>query len=111
MDSLTAVLRVDSPLRSISGLTPKVVYDDWGVFYDPVKGIFVKAEIVKTTSDEHGCCVLRLDEITQIVPVAVVFPGKDGEYGMDEDELFSFVECDFCGEADDLSCYLYFNKC
>jgi hypothetical protein len=99
--ALSALFRIDSPLKSLNGLIPKVSYDDGGVYYDPEDGIFVKIEI------EEGVIAER----TPVVPVSVVFSNLDGNYPIPDDHLLDAVECDFCGEADDLSCYLYFKFC
>lgn len=111
MDAINAIRRVNSPIKSINGLIPKVLYDDWGIFYDQAKDIYVKAEIESAGVHYLLSDDCKFGEITPVEPIAAIFPNKDGIYEMDEEELLDFVEADVCGEADDMSCYLYFNYC
>ena len=101
-DIIEAILRIASPFRPIGELIPKVMYDDCGVLYDPKTNGFLYAEI----SEDYTITVKR-----PVSPVSVIFPNELGVYGMTDDELHDFVENDFCGEADDFSCYAYFKYC
>lgn len=82
----------------LSAMIPKVTYDDW---------------IVCLYKDDK---FYRIDEedIIEVTPIAVLEYNEDFEVikpngvPMDDEELFGYCDCLCCGEADDMSCYVYF---
>lgn len=48
------------------------------------------------------------DGITQVYPTHILFPEEYME--MEDEELFNKYDCVFCGEADDFTCYAYFEE-
>lgn len=82
----------------LSAMIPKVTYDDW---------------IVCSYKDGK---LYRIDEedIIEVTPIEILEYNSDfeaikpnGEV-MDDEELFDYCDCLCCGEADDMSCYIYF---
>ena len=82
----------------LSAMIPKVTYDDW---------------IVCLYKDDK---FYRIDEedIIEVTPIAVLEYNEDFEVVdlngniMTEEELFDYCDYLCCGEADDMSCYVYF---
>ena len=80
-------------------MEPLVTYDDWIV-------------CVYTKDDK----LYQIDEecITEVEVVVVLEYNSDFEVikengePMDDDELFDYCACTCCGEADDMTCYVYF---
>lgn len=101
-DISEVIFRITSPFEPIGELIPKVMYDDCGVMYDPKTGSFLYVEI----SEDY-----KITDKKPVIPVSVIFPNEFGTYNVPDDELHSYVENDFCGEADDFSCYAYFVYC
>jgi hypothetical protein len=101
LNAIDAIRNIESPFKPINGLIPKVMYDSWGVFYDSGCNDFVAAEIV------NG----KIGYPVRVTPIGVIFPDEDGNYPVEEDDMHIMFESDICGEADDFSCYLYFNFC
>ena len=77
----------------LSKLMPKVIDDDAIGVYEYLND--GKLYLI----DENG--------ITEVIPTHILFE-EDGYIEMDEVELFDKYDCTFSGEADDLSCYIYF---
>ena len=46
-------------------------------------------------------------EVTEVVPTHILFD-EDGYADMDDDELMGMYDNIYCGEADDCSCYVFF---
>lgn len=101
---IAAVLRINSPFENFGNLVPKIIYhtdsddDASGIFYDPDRNQLVFADF------ENGEPLESYD----VVPTHIERPDTEGNYAYSENELLSLHECDYCGEADDLSCYVYF---
>jgi hypothetical protein len=80
-------------------MIPKVTYDDWIVclykkddkLYRINEEDIIEMEVVE---------VLEYDNNFEVI--------KENGEPMDEDELFDYCDCLCCGEADDMSCYIYF---
>lgn len=103
-DSLiAATLRINSPYENIGHLIPKIIYpaDDSisGIFYDPDRDQLIHADI------KNGEILDQFD----VVPTHIERPDETGRYAHSDDELMALHDCSFCGEADDLSCYVYFD--
>lgn len=111
------------PIVGMEHLQPKVVYTDEGVFYDPKKDKFyyIKLEHADLMYGNIFCRTTPTkDKILQMVevePVQVLYPHnftklgipRDfGGYDPDGEEISTVCENCFHGEADDLSCYVYF---
>jgi hypothetical protein len=80
-------------------MIPKVTYDDW---------------IVCLYANDGKLYQIDEEEIVAVEVVEVLEYNKDfevikenGEL-MDEDELLDYCDCLCCGEADDMTCYVYF---
>lgn len=76
-----------------SKLIPKIIDDD-------AIGVYEYLE-------DGNLYLIDEDGITQVHPTHILFP-EDGYVEMDEEELFEKYDCTFSGEADDMSCYVYF---
>ena len=89
------------PLYNLNEMVPKVTYDDMGVWQYLKDGKFYYI-------DEK--------DVIEVEPIEVAYPDFDGKYYDEEgnfymeDALRLMVDCFFTGEADDLSCYVYFNQ-
>lgn len=89
---------VDVDNYDLSAMIPKVTYDDW---------------IVCSYKDGK---LYRIDEedVTEVIPIKVLEYNKNFEVKkpngkvMSDEELFNYCDCLCCGEADDMSCYVYF---
>ena len=102
---IAEVLRINSPFKNFDSLIPKIVYhtdsddDVSGIFFDTDREQLVHADI------ENGEILEQYD----VVPTHIEHPNTTGQYAYSEDKLLELHDCDFCGEADDLSCYVYFD--
>lgn len=102
---IAEVLRINSPFKNFGNLIPKIVYhtdsddDVSGIFFDTDREQLVHADI------ENGKILEQYD----VVPTHIERPNTTGQYAYSEDDLLELHDCDFCGEADDLSCYVYFD--
>lgn len=101
---IAAVCRIKSHHKNVGNLVPKVIYhnentDICGVFYDADKKILVYVYIKNN----------NIVTAYKAIPIHVEYSDKNRNYAYSDDELRNLRECDFCGEADDLSCYVYFN--
>ena len=80
-------------------MEPLVTYDDWIIC------VYTKDDKLYKIDEE---------EIVEVIPLAVLEYNSDFEVikpngePMDEDELFNYCDCTCCGEADDMTCYVYF---
>lgn len=89
------------PNYSLNEMVPKVTYDEFGVWQYLKDGKFYYI-------DEK--------DVVEVEPVEVAYPDSDGRYYDEngrfyvEDTLRMMLDCFFTGEADDLSCYVYFNQ-
>lgn len=96
------VVSIESPCKPILDDTmfPKATEEYWGVYYHPISN---KLFFLEFDGDE-------VIEQYEVVPSHVVFPNKKrGTYGMSDEELCELYDNDCCLEADDLSCFLYFD--
>jgi hypothetical protein len=92
------VSNADIDNYDLSAMIPKVTYDDW---------------IVCSYKDGK---LYRIDEedIIEVTPIEVLEYNKNFEVRkpngkvMSDEELFEYCDCLCCGEADDMSCYVYF---
>lgn len=101
-DLSLAVMRVNSPYAEVMGrYTPKVSYDCDGVFYDKETNSFVYLQFTDNSLSE-------IEESHFVEVVNLLRPVQGLGYDIEEDKLHGLHESDFCGEADDFSCYLYF---
>ena len=89
---------VDRNSYDLSAMIPKVTYDDWVVcLYKDGKFYHIDEE-----------------DIIEVVPIEVLEYNEEFEVikpngqPMSDEELFSYCDCLCCGEADDMSCYVYF---
>lgn len=102
---IAAVLRINSPFKNFGNLVPKIIYhtdsddDASGIFYDPDRNQLMYANF------ENG----ELLDSYDVVPTHIERPDEHGNYAYSDDELMTMRECDYCGEADDLSGYVYFD--
>lgn len=101
---ISSIMRINSPNKNVGNLVPKIVYypaedDPCGIFYDPDRNQLVHADF------QDG----KLFEQYDVVPTHIEWPDENGNYAHTDDELLSLHDCDYCGEADDLSCYAYFS--
>lgn len=101
---IASVMRINSPYKNIGKLVPKMVYfngdeDVSGVLYDPDRDQLIHADI------ENGVILESYD----VVPTHIEYPDADGNYKYSNEELLELHDCQWCGEADDLSCYVYFD--
>lgn len=108
------VTRIDSPLMNLKELTefhntklknynltemyPKVTYDDWIVCYYKIN---------------DKLYYITKDDIKEVNVVAVInydnnFEPVDSNGNIITEELADYYDCLCCGEADDCSCYVYF---
>ena len=89
---------VDVDNYDLSAMIPKVTYDDWIVcLYKDGKLYRIDEEsIIEVTPIE----VLEYNKNFEVV-------GRNGKI-MNDEELFDYCDCLCCGEADDMSCYVYF---
>lgn len=76
-------------------LIPKVIDDDAIGVYEYL--------------NDGNLYLIDEDGITQVRPTHILTE-EDGYLEMDETELFEKYDCTFAGEADDLSCYIYFKE-
>ena len=83
----------------LSQMIPKVTYDDWIVclytkddkLYRIDKEDIVEVEVMEVLEYNNNFEVIK----------------ENGE-AMEEDEFFDYCDCWCCGEADDMTCYVYF---
>ena len=89
---------VDKDNYDLSAMMPKVTYDDWIVCsYKDGKLYHIDEEsIIEVTPIE----VLEYNKKFQAI--------KPNGKVMSDEELFGYCDCFCCGEADDMSCYVYF---
>ena len=96
----TIVKGIESPFKNSYGMLPKVTYittsDHYGVFYSPVLDKFYYTESYGT--------------IVEVEPFAVIIANEEGLYPVPDDNLEELIDCFYSGEADDLSCYVYFRE-
>lgn len=85
---------------NLSSMIPKVTYDDWVVCYYVENDKFY---------------YINEDDVVEVLPVRLLkYNNKfqpiteDGEI-VSDDDLYDYQDCFCCGEADDMSCYIYFN--
>lgn len=103
---IAEVLRINSPFKNFGSLVPKIVYhtdsdeDVSGIFFDTDREQLIHADI------ENGEILEQYD----VVPTHIERPDATGKYAHSEDELLELRDCGYCGEADDLSCYVYFDE-
>lgn len=92
------VSNADIDNYDLSAMIPKVTYDDWIVcLYKDGKLYRIDEEdIIEVTVIE----VLEYNSDFEVIK-------PNGEV-MDDEELFDYCDCLCCGEADDMSCYVYF---
>lgn len=101
MNTFEFVKNIQSSYKNNLSLQPKVTYENsegfhYGVFYHIKLNKFIFV-------DESNI-------MAEVEPTLVLFPNENGEYGMSDIELYSLVDYDFCGTADDLSCMVYFKE-
>lgn len=93
------VKSIESPYKNNLSLKPKVTYENedgfhYGIFYHTKLDTFIFVDEDNT--------------FTEMEPVLVVEPIGEHEYG--EDIYDAFQDYDFMGEADDLSCMIFFRQ-
>ena len=82
-------------------MKPKVSYDDWMIcLYEADNKFYIIDE--ECISEVEPISMLKYDKNF----VATTF---DGVKLTTDEEIFDYCECAFSGEADDMSCYVYFN--
>lgn len=95
------VKSIESSYKNNLSLQPKATYvNDDGFHY----GIFYHKKLNKFIFVDED------NTFTEMEPVTVLFPNEYGDYGMTDDELYDFIDYDFMGAADDLSCIIYFRQ-
>ena len=90
---------IESGYKNNLSLQPKVTYENsegfhYGIFYHTKLDKFIYVDEDNT--------------FTEMEPILVLEPDKNGEYGMSDEELYDLTDCDFVGTADDLSSMIYF---
>lgn len=80
-------------------MIPKVTYDDWIVC------LYTKDDKLYKIDEEYIVDVEVIEVLEYDTNFEVI---KENGEPMDEDELFDYCACTCCGEADDMSCYIYF---
>lgn len=80
-------------------MIPKVTYDDWVVC------LYEKDDKLYRINEEDVVEVEAIEVLEYNLDFEVI---KENGEPMDEDEFFDYCDCLCCGEADDMSCYVYF---
>jgi hypothetical protein len=92
---------VDLNKYNLSLMIPKVSYDDW---------------VVCHYLEDGNLYLIDEENITEVKPIGLLeynddfqAIGSNGEI-VSEDELYDYYPCLCCGEADDMTCYVYFEE-
>ena len=86
----------------LSAMIPKVTYDDWIVC------LYTKDDKLYRI-DEEGIIEVECVEALEYNENFEVI--KENGEPMEEDELFDYCDNLCAGEADDMTCYVYFRDC
>ena len=92
----------DKEKYDLSKMVPKVTYDDWVIclYEEDSKLYYVTEEYITPVK------VVGLFEYND------EFEAEDEDGNIiEEDDLPDYIDCLCCGEADDMSCYVYFDTC
>lgn len=119
MNNKEIVKSIQSPFKNLKGICKTITEDELIIDLEELDTFDISKLIPKVIDDDAigvyeyledgNLYLIDEDGIAQVTPVHILFP-EDGYVEMDEGELFEKYDCTFSGEADDLTCYVYFKE-
>ena len=113
---ISIIRAVDSPLKSFHDLCE---LSNGRMSSKELSDFDLKKLVPKFVDDDNnGVYEYRLTgkfylyndgEVTEVIPTHILFE-EDGYREMDDEELMSMYDSIYCGEADDFSCYAFFEE-